>query len=178
MAFFKQDYTGIPTSGSGYFKIETGMNRVRFLSEMEEAWEQWIYEDDGTAKPLTFNPADTRKAKPKYTKVAGRDDKGPPEAKKVWAIPLYNYATKGVELFILSKQSIMRELEHRDEDEDYGDLLSYDIKIEKSGAGMKTEYHVSYGKEEAASEEVVAARDAAFIDFEALFKNETVITFA
>lgn len=124
--FLPNDYE-VPTSGGGFTKLEPGDNRLRILSSPLMVWLIWL---DG--KPIRV-PFDKDK---KPDKGTGEKD----SVKHAWGLVVWNYATKAIEVFELDKQNVIAALYKYAADKDWGHPKHYDIVINKSGSGLKTEY--------------------------------------
>ena len=64
----------------------------------------------------------------------------PNNIKQFVACIVWNYDAKSFEVFEADKVDIVKGIFALQEDSDYGDALDYDLKIGKTGSGMKTKY--------------------------------------
>ena len=119
-----------PKSVSFYTKFEDGEKvKLRILeSGLEDrnciTWFEYFEEmDDGKKKPVRSV---------RTTKNI--------EEKHFWAFKVYNHNLGIVQLCSIKQKWLMKALQAYFENEDYGDPLTYDITISRTGKGMDTEY--------------------------------------
>lgn len=153
-SFIPADYEA-PTSGGGFTKLETGDNRFRILSSPLMMWLCWT---DGKPTRLKYDPNN------KPAKGAGQKD----SVKHAWGLIVWNYKTEQIEVFELDKQDIISGLATHAKDPDWGHPKKYDIVINKSGAGMDTEYKLVCKPHSEASQQIVDSFIANPIDLNQL----------
>ncbi|MCP4551946.1 MAG: hypothetical protein GY834_07910 [Bacteroidetes bacterium] len=124
-SFIPENYEA-PTGGGGFTKLQTGDNRMRILSNPLMMWSIWL---DGKPSRVPFSSE-------KPAKGGGQKD----SVKHAWGLIIWNYATEAIEVFELDKQDIIQALTSYAKDADWGHPKNYDIIINKTGAGMDTEY--------------------------------------
>lgn len=117
-------------------KLEDGDNKFMILDSAILGFEYWT----GDNKPVrtkerpTTLPADIRIG----------DDGKPTQIKHFWAFPVWDYATRRVEILEITQKSIMGALQNLSRNEDWGDpIRTYPITITRSGKGFDTEYNVT-----------------------------------
>jgi len=126
MAFLPDDYK-VPETGN-YMKLVSGDNRFRILSKPIVGWLDWK-----DKKPLRF----TMDARPE----SPVDPKKP--IKHFWAFVVWNYASERVQVLEVHQQGIQKAIKAMDDSPEWGDPVNYDIKVNKEGQGMETEYTVT-----------------------------------
>jgi len=152
-----------PVSGGGYMKLQDGDNVFRVLSSAITGYEYWTIENKPVRSQVPFTETPNIKV----------DKEGKPQkAKHFWAFVVWNYATKNVEIMQLTQASIQGAINNLVSDEDWGDPKQYDIKINRTGTGMETEYAVSPKPQKEVDPAILKAFADKPIRLEALYKNE------
>lgn len=154
-SFIPKDYEA-PTGGGGFTKLKNGDNRMRILSSPLMLWVVWA---DKKVTRIQYKGAANKPAKP-----AGENA----SVKHAWALVIWNYETEAIEVFELDKQSIIASLTKYANDADWGHPKEYDIVINKSGAGMDTEYSFIAKPAKPANDQIVEAYIANPIDLSQL----------
>lgn len=135
-AWVPEDYN-VPSGGSPFMRFEDGDNVVRILSKPTFGWELWIEN-----KPLR------RKDKAEFTKdeLAKADinsfsgERSRPQ--HFWALPVWNYAAKQVQLLQINQSSVQSQLLGYVRNPKWGALDRYDVNIVKGKVGQQTKYQV------------------------------------
>ena len=122
----------IPKS-SQFSKLQDGMNRFRFLSDVVTGWEGWK-----NNKPFRHE-GDTCRIKPEDVDL---NQNGNPNINYFWAMVVWDYREKRVSILELTQKTIMTPFYELEQNEDWGDLKKYDITISKKKEGGKTTYIV------------------------------------
>jgi hypothetical protein len=134
--------TKIPSSSSQFAKLQDGVNKFRFLSDVVVGWEGW--KDN---KPFR-HAGDVCKITADQVSI-GKN--GKPNINYFWAVVVWNYkAEKNAEgadigklqVLQLTQKTIMKPLYDLETSEDWGDLKGYDVTINKSKVGDKITYTV------------------------------------
>ena len=163
-SFLPENYTA-PVGGSGqYFKPQVGENRVRIVSNPIIGWLYWNTEGKPVRNQIDNNPG-AKPADMRQADTNGRAEK----VKQFWAVKVFNYATKQMEVWEITQATIMGELQKLSKDEDWGHPKKYDLKISKSGSGLNTEYSITPVAPKPPTAEVIEAYKATPINLEALF---------
>jgi hypothetical protein len=122
----------IPKPTGGIMKLEKGENKFRILDTPFAAYEYW--EDEGNKrKPVRVLT---------YEEVPAEKKIGDDQAKYFWAIPVYDYATASIRVLQVPQVTVLRSIQQFIDDSEWGDPKGYDIVVNRSGDGMKTEYAV------------------------------------
>jgi hypothetical protein len=64
------------------------------------------------------------------------------DPKHFWAMIVYNYDTKSIQIWQPTQKTILTALQQLVENDDWGDPRGYNITINRSGDGLETEYAV------------------------------------
>lgn len=129
-----EDYE-VPGGESRYMKLQQGDNKFRILQKPIFGWEGWKTGTDGKDTPVRFKlsekPADASSFR------NGRIN-------HFWAMPVWNFQTKQVELLQLTQKTILKPIENNARSEDWGSPLGYSITVHKEGTTKEdTNYVVS-----------------------------------
>lgn len=152
--FLPEDYEP-PKSSSSYLKLKDGETKIRILSQPIFGWEDWK-----NKKPIRFHMDN----KPMAT-----DPKKP--VKHFWAFIVYNYSDAEIQIMQVTQSTIRKALESFSKDEDWGNPFEYDIKINKAGEGIETEYTINPIPHKKISAEILEAFKAKPINLDALFEG-------
>lgn len=153
-----------PEAAGDYVKLAKWTTKLRILSKpimghLERVEEKW---DDGKTKrkPLRY-PMDK---KPKKSSSADW-------FKHFWCFVVWNYECDRLQVWEVTQRSIMWFIQALLQDEDYRDVYSYDIKVNKEWDGMETKYSILPGK--AAPIDPIIAEEymTAGIELEKLFEG-------
>lgn len=162
MGFLPDNYE--TPQGGNYMRLEQGENRLRVLGPAVVGNEFWTTED-GARKPVR-----RRIGEAIHDSELGVDQYGKPErVKHFWAMPVWNTRAGQVQILEITQKTIMAAIEGLYRDPEWGDPAEYDIKINKSGSGMETEYRVTPVPKSPISPEVAEAFADAAPDCQALF---------
>lgn len=157
MNTFLKDGYKVPESNSGYMRLQKGDNVFRVLSSAVVGWQGWV-----DKKPQRFRMDE----KPTDLRPFNGD------IKHFWAFLVYNYEAEQIQILELTQKTIMRSIKGYIDDPDWGDVNEFDIKINKTGDGLETEYTVSPKPKAALSIEIADKFMNTKINLEALFTNE------
>jgi hypothetical protein len=154
------------TSGGAYFspsKLQDG-GSARFAlltDEPLEFHECWGTAPDGSSKPFRFNfdPTyeDVIAELGNYTPREGRGGPGTADVKFAIAVPIWNYEAGAVQVMQITQKSLLRELDALSQQEDYANLLEWDMTISKKGSGLSTEYRLRPAPRKKGSQDAIDA---------------------
>ena len=165
--FLPTDYKR-PEATSSYTKLSDGPNKLRILSAPIFGYSYWTTE----SKPIrSKTPFDG-------TPVDARLDDGKFKPKFFWALAVYNYAAKAVQVWEITQASIQGPLEDLAMNSDWGDPREYDITVTKTGEKLDTEYSVMPSPAKAVPEEAHKAYREAHINLEALYEGQDPFNYA
>src|ERR1035437_3855296 len=102
--------TVIPKSKGQFAKLQDGKNRVRLLSDVIVGWEGWK-----NNKPFRHE-GNVCKIKPEQVDL---NQNGAPNINYFWAMVVYNYQTKNVQVLELTQKTIMTPLYDLEQNEDW-----------------------------------------------------------
>lgn len=161
-AFLPEDYD-IPTQ-SNYMRLEQGENLFRILDNPVLGWEVWV-DDSGNRKPLR-----TKMDQPFSVDVIDN----PEEIKHFWAMPVWNYKDKKIQLLEITQKTILKAIKALSRNKDWGNPQKYDLSIIREGEKLNTKYQVIPNPPSKLSKEVQKEWDKVKgkLKVEALFDGE------
>lgn len=116
-----------PDSGtSNYLKLTLGKHRIRVLSEAIAGYSWWEDTPEGGRKPNRIP-------------MTGR----PPvefaeSVNKFLAFAIYNYEFGKIQVWEVGQTTIQKELKALESDPDWGNLMDFDLEIERTGTDRNT----------------------------------------
>jgi hypothetical protein len=152
----------IPSS-SQFSKLQDGVNKFRFLSDVVTGWEGW--KDN---KPFRHE-GDVCKIKPEQVDM---NQNGNPNINYFWAMVVWDYRDRKVAVLELTQKTIMNPLYELEQNPDWGDLKNYDVQINKKKEGGKTTYTVLGIPPKPISTEIENAFLEAKLDLNKLFEGK------
>lgn len=151
------------TSG-GYMKFTTGANRFRIMGSPIVGWEWWNETKDGKRAP--------HRVRINEKLDAGKID-DPESVRRFWAMVVYNYDAKKIQILEITQKGIQQTLENLVADDDWGSpVQAYDIVITKTGEKMETKYEVLPKPKTEIDPEILAEYKATKINLEALYDGD------
>jgi hypothetical protein len=125
----------VPKGEGRYMKFEAGANKFRILEKPIFGWEAWQPGQDGKDKPVRFRmnekPNDLRSFRNQ-------------RLNHFWAMPVWNFKTKRVEILGVTQKTILSAIENLARNEDWGSPLGYSITVTKEGSTKEdTKYHIA-----------------------------------
>lgn len=156
--------TVIPKSSGQFAKLQDGQNRFRVLSDVVRGWEGWK-----DKKPFRHE-GDVCKIKPEEVDL---NQNGSPNINYFWAMVVWNYTEKKVQVLTVTQKTIMGALFQLEENtEDFGDLKNYDIIINKTKVGDKTTYNVQGTPAKPLAENIITDYEESKVDLSKLFDGK------
>ena len=154
----------VEKQSGNYLKLDEGVTKLRILADPIVGQIYWVEGPNGNrpvrvAEELEEVPAEAV------------EDKYGNFVKRFWTFVVYNYEEKKIQIWEIVQTSIQDQLFRLNEDEDWGDLKQFDIKIERI-EGNKVKYEVRPVNKADVSTEVANAYAANTPNLEALWKNE------
>lgn len=149
--FFPEGYEP-PKGESKYMKFQPGDNKFRILANPIFGFVEWV--DDKPQRTV-------EKPEEAY------DEDQPP--KHFWALKVYDYSDGLVKILEITQASIQKAIAALNDDEDWGNPTSYDLKVTKTGEKLTTKYSVTPAPKKPLSKEVMKASADKPCDLEALF---------
>ncbi len=165
--FLGEDYTP-PANDLRYMKFKDGDNEFRILSNPIIGWEYWI-KNATEKKPvrLTYTEENGKIATAEAKKNSDPKDQ---KAKHFWAMKVWNYDTKRIEILTINQKTIQATIIALSRNKRWGNpAKKYDISVFKTGADKDTEYEVQALPMTPLAEEVEIALNSELIRVEALF---------
>lgn len=151
-----------PQAGSSnYLKFTTGKHRFRILAPSISGYSWWETQPDGGEKPRRI-PLTGRPPVEYAEKI-----------RKFLAFPVWNYASKRIQVLELTIAGLQREMKELDKDPDWGDLTDYDLEVNRTGTTRNdTRYSLTpKPKTELSSEILKAIQKNGLPVLEALYKG-------
>lgn len=167
----------LPTNTSGglgggdFFKAAAGQNKIAILDDAIEGYEYWTNDTKVVRSKEKFTETPDIKIRQVTNEKTGETENKEDKQKYFWAVPVYNFNTKAVEVFQISQKGIRDSLANLQANEDWGDPTgSYTITINKSGEGLLTKYEVTPNPtKEGVLDKIMADYKAAPVDVEGIF---------
>lgn len=157
----------VPTT-SNYMKFQLGENKFRILSSPILGYEWWV-ETEGTRKPVRVD----LKTQIDISKI-----ENPDEVKHFWAMPVWNYQAKRVQILEITQKGIQKTLRALARDEDWGSpVQTYDIVVTKTGEGFETKYEVLPKPAKPLDPEIITQFESMNITLEALYSGDDPFAF-
>lgn len=150
----------VPKKSGSYMKFEDGINRIRILSSPIVGYEYWNEDSKGVRKPIR---------KRMNEQLIMSEIQEPDKIKHFWAMPVWNYQDKKVQILEITQKSIQTELKRLAKDEDWGSPFNYDVVIDKTGDKLETRYSVQPKPAKPLDKEITDIFKATKINLEALF---------
>jgi hypothetical protein len=160
--FLPKDYE-VPAGKSNYMRFEIGENKFRILSSPILGYEGWNTDKDGSRKPI-------RHRVDEEFPIDEVDD--PEQVKHFWAMPVWNYGAKMVQILEITQKGIQRTLRALAKDPEWGSPLGYDISIVRTGEGLNTEYETIPSPPKLVDKKIKEAYELRKINLEALYDGE------
>lgn len=167
MPFLPDEYTNEVAKGR-YMRLEEGPNKLRILSDATVGYEYWVTDSDGNRSPIRV-----RTVSEVPQEYRGKDDRGFPILKHFWAVVVYNYKEKCVQILEITQAKIRGGIQALYSSEDWGDPKDYDITITRTGQKLETDYVVQPSPKRAIDKGVLEEYADLAIDLNALFLGES-----
>lgn len=173
--FLPQGYK-VPDKSRQFLKLKQGENRVRFLSSPLLGSVVFSEDKKPFRKDFTlgeFTAEELAEIKPKID-----PDTGNPETPKhFWIALVWDYSENAPKVLEITQISILKTLYTLANDEDWGDLRTFDIVINKTGSSkFDTEYSVIQKPHKALTEEIQSVVDELeakqLLNLELIWKGE------
>lgn len=162
MTFLPKNYE-IPQAPSDYMKFVKGENRFRILDNATTGFEYWTQDSKPVRSKEPFEET------PNIKIENGRQT----DVKAFWAIPVWNYNSKSVQILEITQVSIMSAIKALYDNSKWGSPVNYDICVTKTGEKMETKYQVTPEPPiEEPSQEIKDAYVMKTPNLEALFAND------
>ena len=156
---FLPDNYEVKETPSNYSRFQDGDNRFRILGSAVIGYEYFNIENKPVRSKELFESTPDLK---KNGKV-----------KVFWAMPVWSYNLKMIQILEITQVTIMRDIKGFIDNPKWGDIFKYDINIKRTGEGMETKYQTQaeppIGEP---SEEIANAFMDKPMDLEKLFTNE------
>lgn len=158
--FLPKDYQ-VPASSGNYMKLVEGVNEFRVLSKPVMGYEYWNTENKPVrAKDLWVSTPDDIKLNRDGSQTA---------IKHFWAFPVWNYASKSVQILEITQTTIMGAIQSLVNNPKWGSPQEYDLTVNRTGSGLDTEYSVMPNPKTPLDEEIKKSFLEKKINLEELF---------
>ena len=151
--FLPKDYKE-KTPPSNYTKLEEGETVLRILDKPIMGWQGW---EDGVndkqekvSKPVRVKDDDTQGFQVDSFDEEVRD------VKFFWAMPVWNYNEKVVQIWVVTQASIRKALVALSNSKAWGNPIDYDISVTRTGKEKETKYSVMPTPKEVISPKIQA----------------------
>ena len=157
---------------SNYMRFSEGVNKFRILDEPITGYVYWL---DKNGKPVGKKERAGEGGKPVRVKSFDElslDLRGC--VKGFAAMVIWNYQVKKIQILEVSQVGIMNSLDALANSEDWGDITSFDISINKAKTGpdpMDVEYSVMPSPKKEVSKEVLEGYNATTVNLETLYEG-------
>ena len=120
--------------------------RIAIVSESPlEYWTVWGESEDGVKKPFRFNaepnPADIEAELGDFKQRMNYEGTAL-ELEKFGLSFFCDYADSKIKVFEITQKTLIKELDKLSQDEDYADIHAWDLKVNRTGLKMNTEYNI------------------------------------
>jgi hypothetical protein len=139
-----------------------GSIRFRFFGQGRTGYEGWVELEGGKNKPVRWEELPDETDLPPNIRLTD----GKPQIKRFIAGIVYEYKLNKsgeivedegqFKIITISQKSIMEQLFKYIADADYGDPNGYDIKLARTGEGLKTEYTLTPAPPKAVAKSITA----------------------
>ncbi len=160
MNFLPKDYN-IPAEEGGYMRFKKGENLFRILASPIIGWETWEDTKEGR------RPIRKRMDDPFVV-----NDVDPEEVKHFWAMPVWNYTAKRVQILEITQKTIQKVIKQLARQKAWGSPLGYDIDVIREGEGMETRYNVVPSPPKDLDPEIDKVFKAMTLNIEALYDGD------
>ena len=141
--------------------------RIAIVSETPlEYWTVWGESEDGVKKPFRFNaepsPADIEAELGDFKQRMNYEGTQLEAPKFGLSFFCFDYADSKIKVFEITQKTLIKELDKLSQDEDYADIHAWDLKVNRTGLKMNTEYSILPSpRKKGSDEEIKAAWSAA-----------------
>ncbi|SRR6266496_367462 len=177
MSFYGENESVEIPSTSNYMKWEEGDNRFRILGSFSEktAIQGLLYwktiEDKRKPIRLPKKADGTFPSVPvaelEVNKYGNLD-----MPKYFWALPVYNYQEKKVQILEISQKGILKGIQAYISNKKWGDPRDYDVIVNRGKEGEKTVYTVTVDPKEKLDDSIIDSYLAMNINIQALFTGD------
>lgn len=165
--FLPKEYTdnkSLNAKGGDYMKFVKGANRFRIMGSAIVGWEWWNDSEDGKRVPMRVHINE---------RINTADVQDETSIKRFWAMVVYNYDAKALQILEITQKGIQKTLEELVKDEDWGTpVQTYDIVVTKVGDGMETKYEVLPKPKTPLDPAIVQLYKDSHINMEAMFSGD------
>jgi hypothetical protein len=171
--FFKKDEDYSIPSTSNYMKFEEGDNRFRILGSFADgtAIRGVVYWKtvNGKRGPVRLKPGIAVPVNElEFNPKTGEVD----QAKYFWALPVYNYQEKRIQILDVTQKTILNYIKKQVENPKWGDPRDYDFIVTRTLEKGKTTYTVTNDPKEEIDKKIVQECKDMNINIAALYDGK------
>ena len=149
--FLPEGYN-VPSGEGNYTRLEQGENKFRILQSPILGYELWVDQ-----KPKRYKMDEQISIDDVESSDIDERTGEPRLPKHFWAMVVYNYNSKRIQILELTQKTILRTIKGLAMSKDWGSPLNYDISIVRDGKGFDTNYEVIPSPPQKLSKEVEEA---------------------
>ena len=153
----------VPQSVGNYMKFEDGDNVLRILSSPILGYEYWIDTADSKRQPIRKRMTEA---------LVLKDIPEPDKVKHFWAMVVWNYDAKKIQILEITQKSIQKVLRSLAKNAKWGSPKEYDIVVNKVGEKLETKYTVTPDPKSTLTDEIEKAFKETKVNLEALFTGD------
>ena len=121
--------------------------RIAIVSESPlEYWTVWGESEEGQKKPFRFaaepSQSDIESELGDFKQRMNYEGTAPRSSEVRPVIFCFDYADSKIKVFEITQKTLIKELDKLSQDEDYADIHAWDLKVNRTGLKMNTEYSI------------------------------------
>ena len=141
-------------------KLGDGEPTIAIVSESPlEYWTVWGESEDGVKKPFRFSaePSSATSRQNSVISTTMNYEGTALEAPKFGlSFFCFDYADSKIKVFEITQKTLIKELDKLSQDEDYADIHAWDLKVNRTGLKMNTEYSILPSPRKEGAEEKIS----------------------
>jgi len=142
MAFLREDFA-VKESNNNYMRLEDGENKVRILTDAIDGYLYWLDSEGELVPRGEMGGKGSKPIRVKSLDEASKKNEGAQyDSKQFIAFVVWNYEESKMQILEVTQTTIIKALQGLEKSKDWGDVMQYDIVIERSGQKLDTEYSV------------------------------------
>ncbi len=173
-AFFPSDYV-VPDKSKQFMKLTPGDNIIRILSSPLLGYV--VFGKDKKPRRKSFGLGDFTKSELAELEPKLKDDGTPEGSKHFWIMLVWDFSENIPRILEVTQTSILKPLFAYAQDEDWGDLRTFNVNINRVGTGVNdTEFKVMAKPHKPLPktivDEVNTLVETGMLDLEAIWRGE------
>ena len=135
--------------------------RIAIVSESPlEYWTVWGESEDGVKKPFRFSAepsaSDIEAELGDFKQRMNYEGTALEAPKFGLSFFCFDYADSKIKVFEITQKTLIKELDKLSQDEDYADIHAWDLKVNRTGLKMNTEYSILPSPRKEGAEEKIS----------------------